>query len=425
MKKTLILLLLFLPLSISADEKEVEQKAASFKKENFEKRIDIKGHFRWRHRTANNTGYKSAFTNFNDLRFRAGANIKANHFTNVYLEGHLDKNIGGYGGFSGDSGATGLATSGTGKDDLFGIHQAFAKINPNESFQFVLGRQILNYGDQLIISPLEWDNTGRVFDALKATYTYGFGEIDLFYSILAQGASVTTNTREDDDEFSGLYSSMDLGAYAKNIDFYVLHRIQKSLASRPELSVLGFRAKSKMRNFDYRFEATVQNEKKSALNSKGGWQVNPEIGYTFGWKKLRLAFQYFVANENYIQLYPLGHGFLGYADMFGRRNIKGQAFHLKFSPTEKLVFTTEFHLLKRRVITADAYKVNGSSAYSSSSSSDDLGSEIDVTLIWKMAKGNKLVTGLAQFMPGDYIKGTGINGSKSYSLGYLMYILKF
>jgi hypothetical protein len=51
--------------------------------------------------------------------------------------------------------------------DPFDVHQAYVKIGGNEvSVAFTAGNQLLNYGDQRLISPLDW-TASRTFDALR------------------------------------------------------------------------------------------------------------------------------------------------------------------------------------------------------------------------------------------------------------------
>ncbi len=383
--------------------------------EHHEGKTKLKGHFRWRTESANNAGYAGPKYNVHLLRARLGMDIKASSKVDLYLEAHGAKNIGGQNGL-------GQETSSTAVDDLVGLHQAYANTRFMDNLHVKLGRQILSYGDQMVISPLEWNNTGRVFDAAKVTYKFWKGKVDAFYSVLASNA---TTTRKDEDELSGLYSNFNFGDWAKDFDLYVLYRTQRTATGGPTLTMLGHRIKSKIGKVDYRFEASVQKENTTTAPAKKGGQYNLEVGYTFDWQNLRLGAQYFVAGKNYVQLYPLGHAYLGYADIFGRRNIKGLVFHTKANISDTWMAKLDYHMFSKHDKDASAYKVNGTTAYTGSSTSDKLGSEIDLIIKNQFQENASITFGVSRFMAGDFMKSVSSQKEKNFNLGYLTYMVKF
>src|ERR1043166_7575731 len=63
------------------------------------------------------------------------------------------------------------------------VHQGFAEIRNllDQPLSVKLGRQELSYGDQHLISPLDWNNVSRAWDGIKLHYTPGPVMLDAFY----------------------------------------------------------------------------------------------------------------------------------------------------------------------------------------------------------------------------------------------------
>jgi hypothetical protein len=174
-----------------------------------------------------------------------------------------------------------------------------------------------------------------------------------------------------------------------------------------KLFVAGARVASQVSSFDYRAEYTKQWGSIVADSSEA-FQYDAELGYRFsdeGWKP-RLSVEAFTAGKDFDQLYATAHKWLGYADIFGRKNITGGVAHLSFVPFENLTVQTDYHYFSRYSNEAPAYKVNGSTALGTANGSNSmaLGDELDVTLKYKLTKGVGVAGGYSYFMPGDYLK---------------------
>jgi hypothetical protein len=385
--------------------------------------VTFKGHFRLRAEQKERTDLASE-QEFASLRIRPAVTFAPKPELSVTLEPQFSRTFGeriwvpaAATGINANTQASGLTT-----DPNFLVHQGFADYRAFEGFSLKAGRQVLAYGDELVIGASDWGNIGRSFDAVRARYAQGPATIDLFASKL-----VDTNTAlagVGDKDFYGLYTTFDLGAAVKALDFYLLdQRDSSTTAATTNLWVAGLRAKSKVGVFVYRAEAT--REFGSALG-EAGYQLDAELGVELpGSSKVKLSVEGLTSGQDYNQLFATTHKWLGYADVFGRRNITSGVLHASVSPLDKLTTQLDLHLFSRTSDTAPAYKVDGSTALGTvaGSASKSLGTEVDLTLIYDASDALSFSAGASTLAPGDYL--TAQFGEDHPWFGYAQMMVKF
>jgi hypothetical protein len=292
------------------------------------------------------------------------------------------------------------------------FHQAYGIYQPVDGFKLFVGRQVLSYGDELIIGQADWNNISRSFDALRVRAAYGFGWTDVFASKLVD-LNVSGPGPGDRDLF-GIYNGWSFGSYLKEFDVYGLALHDATVVTPSNTVAVGLRAKSKVDQFDYRAEWTRETRTSS------GYQANVEGGYTLDVEAApRISGEYFYASADYNQLFPTGHKWLGYADVLGRRNIKGVGGHLSSGLTEWLSLQGDYYSFQRVDLRRSAYKLNGTTALGSgaASSSADIGSEADLTFKIKASKAVTFSAGGGMFFSGSYLRSQfgGVNPTFSYA----------
>lgn len=358
------------------------------------KRVELSGHVRLRAETDDKTDYSSR-RSFSLLRVRPAVTIRPDSDVSVLVEPQFARTMG-------ESGLSGNTT-----DPAFGVHQAYVDYHPWDWSGFLLGRQVLAYGDELVVGALDWNNTGRSFDAFRARVKHGEGTgwSDLFTAKLVNG----NISGGGDKDFHGVYITRDLGSAFKAVDVYAFYLKDETgiPATRPtDLWTAGTRLKSPIEDFDYRAEATGQWGT-SASGSQKGHQADLEAGYTFSKENgMRMALEGFTSSADYNQLFPTSHKWLGYADVLGRRNVSGGAARGSMKLTDNLSANADYHRFYRTNRGSPAFKINGTTTLGSTSRSDstDVGTELDLTLKYKASEPVLFIGGASVFSPGTYLR---------------------
>ena len=116
---------------------------------------------------------------------------------NIFLEGE-------------ESSSTGDKRNPNLESDQFDLHQGYVTLGNAAVFPVTVkaGRQELSYGDERLIGAFDWNNIGRVFDAVKFRYTAGAGTwVDAFTGHVVIPRDNHFDTPNDYDTFSGIYAS--------------------------------------------------------------------------------------------------------------------------------------------------------------------------------------------------------------------------
>lgn len=359
--------------------------------------LKVNGHFRARYENSNRTNLANK-RDFTLLRVRPAVSFQVNPNVLVLLEPQFARTLGENALPAGS--ATPAVSSGSTVDPDFSVHQAFGEYK-SDALSFRVGRQILAYGDELILGALEWNNIGRTFDAMKVRYSHGLGWMDAFTSKISETNAATAGA--GDKDFHGFYSSMDLGSALKNLDFYVLYLEDSGLTRAQKIGTFGLRAKSNLGNFFYRLEADTQWESSAGEDA---YQADFETGWqSSAPHKTLFSIEGFTSGRTYTQMYPTAHKWLGYADVFGRRNISGGVFHFSTQPTSKLSAQLDYHYFQRTSDSATPVKLDGTTAIgtATASTSKELGSEIDLTLSYDVLPGLTAMGGYSILFFGDYM----------------------
>lgn len=322
------------------------------------------------------------------------------------------------------------------------IQNLFLDAKLTENLTLRVGRQELLYGDQRLISPLDWANTRRTFSGARGIYTGEKWNIDGFFTHPADRSVANQSTIDDADEdqdFFGVYATrkgLDIGA----VDFYYLgfedqdvdfqyHTIGSRVAGKSEGGLL------------YNFEGGVQfGENAPGLGDHGagfftgglGRQLNfgdwkPTVWAWYDWASGEEDFDDVARGDNsFDQLFPLGHKYLGFMDLFGRRNI--QDYNLQFiTPfmSSKVNLLIWYHYFRLDQLTTP-YDIVGQPFNTVSQAGDrELGHEIDVLFNINVNPRNNVLIGYSHFSAGDYYDTTPGVVSNDADFFYVQYQTRF
>lgn len=330
-------------------------------------------------------------------------------------------------------------------DDAFDLRLATLEFGHPKELSFKLGRQVLSYGDERLVGPLEWLNFSRTFDAAKLHYQQKDWWVDGFVSSVVRPHESHFNTSDFTDTqnsrhqvFSGLYfSSNSLPMQAA--DLYAFHLHEESMLGGTDFLTLGTRLKGdplKLSGWDYTFELDGQMGQVLGKDLSA-YAYHLEGGYNWlhsAWKP-RLAIEYSHGSgdgnvtdnkvNTFQNLFPTNHPPYGFMDTFAWQNMHNLVLRLAAQPHEKVKTTLDLHGFWL-ADTGDAwYRANGTTKVRpiTSSASNYAGSELDFTVNTKLNKHLDMLVGYSHFFAGAYLNDTGAGDDADFA--YLMLTLNY
>ncbi len=307
------------------------------------------------------------------------------------------------------------------------IQNLFFDTKLTEGLTLRLGRQELLYGSQRLVSPLDWANTRRTFDGGKFIYKGDTWKVDGFFTHpvnrIAANESRIDDTNENVD-FYGLYatrSDLNIGtvdAYYLGLDNSVedfdYHTLGTRVAGKSEGGLL------------YEVEGGVQfgsnspgygdhsagfftgglGRQLSICTDCGEW--NPTVWFWYDWASGGDDVPAARGDDGFDELFPLAHKYLGFMDLFGRRNINDV--NAQFitpvmgSSKVKLLLWYHYFFLDQKTTPYSVVMTpyNGDNA----AGDRELGQEIDVLFDITLNPRNNVLLGYSHFSAGDYYDTT-------------------
>jgi len=133
------------------------------------------------------------------------------------------------------------------------------------------------------------------------------------------------------------------------------------------------------------------------------------------------------AGNGFNQLFPLGHKYFGFMDLYGRSNIETPNVLVQASPHDKVRLQLWYHYFFLENANDTPYNVN-MTAFSpgSAPASRDLGHEIDLTTQYLITPRMDILFGYSHFFAGQYYKLTpGLPYRGDADFFYTQYSLNF
>lgn len=296
------------------------------------------------------------------------------------------------------------------KDGRFMLNEAWANLDLKNGFFTKIGRQSLVYDDERILGGLDWNTSGRFYDALKAGYEDGNSKLHLILafnqneekviggSYYAPGGQPFKNMQTlwykytNNKSFDASFLFMNLGLEGGDIvtqdaDTKYMQTTGTNLA----YTINSFKLTG---TFYYQLGKTTANKDISALL----WAVSASYQATPKWK-LMLASDFLSGDKGnnpdklkaFNPLYGTHHKFYGtmdyfYASSFVNGHNPGlwdNQLGITFSPISKLNMMLSYHYFSTVV---DVY--NGADKLKK-----HLGSEVDFQLNWNVMPDVSLSTG--------------------------------
>lgn len=332
-------------------------------------------------------------------------------------------------------------------DDAFDLRLASVELGNPKHLSVKLGRQVLSYGDERLVGPLEWLNFSRTFDAVKLHYQAPTWWVEAFTSSVVRIHESRFNLSDWGDNrdvrnqfFSGVYfSSQFLPFQTTDLYAYQLHEESPTLTGGTDYVTYGTRLKgdaTKLRGWDYTLEFVGQAGQVGGRALRA-YAHHLEGGYNWlktTWKpRVALEYSYGSGDSNagdghvttFQNLFPTNHPPYGFMDIFSWQNMHDVVLRLAAQPHAKVKTTLDFHSFWL-ANTGDAwYRANGTTRLRniSPNASSHAGCEVDFTVNTKLTPHLDMLLGYSHFFAGAYLADTGASDDADFA--YLMVTLNY
>lgn len=286
-----------------------------------------------------------------------------------------------------------------------------------------VGRQELALGRERLVSPLEWGNVRRTLEGIAVATAGPRGVVHGFWSRPVPVRKYDFNERSGATAFYGLhvspatrrFSGLDLYWYGLNNDAATYngttgaerrHTFGARVAGPPTAP-----------RVDYEVEAayqtgTVGSEDIAAamLTVQVGWRLSRIAGAPRLYAQLDYASGDDAAGGSvgtFNHLFPLGHAYLGFADVLGRQNVVDLSVG-GAARVGRANVAVDLHRFLR-ASTADAMYGSGGAVTrpGAGGTSRSVGTEVDLTYRRVLGRGVNLAAGYSRVFAGAFIAESG------------------
>lgn len=276
-----------------------------------------------------------------------------------------------------------------------------------------VGRQELLYGSQRLVSPLDWANIRRTFDGVKAFYRSDALDIDAFATRPVRKSLNDWDSSNLDQSFYGIWSTYkksELGT----IDLYWLgYENNAGGAAGPfRYQTFGSRVNGEKHSILYDLEGAYQTgEFQGADHDAGFFTIG--FGHQFkemSWKPKVMVYYDWASGDaiprnGFNQLFPLGHAYLGWMDLFARNNIEDFNVQLTAKPCDSWTLIAWYHVFNRQDTDDVPYTLtNNPYPGTTPAGSRYLGQEIDFLAKCQLTPRSDIIFGYSHFFTGTYFQ---------------------
>lgn len=330
--------------------------------------------------------------------------------------------------------------------DLLNLFTDIKLANVNNGPVYIrVGRQELLYGSQRLISTLDWVNTRRTFQGVKAFWRTPEWDLDAFWvrpMIIEKGNVDNWDTQQN---FFGLWAT-NKPKPGHLIDLYFLSLENERNLTAAVLKQGGFlqvdshthtiggRLAGNFDNFLYEIEGMYQFGRRQGRDVSA-FAAATGLGYRLplpmnpqGWIRYDFASGdngQGGNNNTFNQLFPFGHYYMGFLDRIGRQNIHDINAQFTMHPMHWITFITQYHRFYLANDRDYLYNAAGFATYRdpTGASGSHVGDELDFRLNLHLKRHHDVLLGYSKLWAGDYLQrqAPGVNPD----LFYIQYNFRF
>lgn len=306
----------------------------------------------------------------------------------------------------------------------FVLFEGWAQYSFTDVVSAKVGRQPLSYDNQRILGGLDWANQGRSFDAALIKFKGAKSQLDLGFALNAKNESKTTLPTTvvfaTDLDFKDMqYAWYHTSIKKLGVSFLALNLGREYLKTPTEAETNYYQTLGTFANYAGKkvtFDFSLYGQTgKIGKNEVSAWETAANLGYAFTPKfKATLGYEFLSGKDqtststvvkSFNPIFGTNHAFNGFMDYFyvgnhgGSVGLQDLTVKLDF-PIKKVKLSVAphiFHSANELATTTDKY----------------LGTELDITAVYKMYKDITLVAGYSQMFASDAMValkgGTGLN----------------
>ncbi|MHB0954847.1 MAG: alginate export family protein [Pirellulaceae bacterium] len=308
-----------------------------------------------------------------------------------------------------------------------------------------VGRQELLLGSQRLVSPLDWANTRRTFEGVRAFRHGEKWDLDAFWVQFVLPLPDKFDRPEENQDLMGAWATYrrEKGEF---LDFYYLFLNNTNNINRQgiteapvEVSTLGSRWTGDECSYLWDFEGAVQfgdrgnSDLVAGMATAGvGKHMEGLRGSPTGW--LYYDFASGDADPNggtshtFNHLYPFGHYYLGWADLVGRQNIHDASAQLYFYPNHWTSVWLQYHQFWLAEARDALYNAAGA-AYRrdpTGQAGTHVGQEFDIVVNFHLTDTSDILLAYCKLWGGEFLEGTaGPNQAADADVMYFIYQVKW
>jgi len=300
-----------------------------------------------------------------------------------------------------------------------------------------LGRQEIRYGSARLMMAPNWANRRRTHDGVRFIYESDDWEINPFWvrpAIRNHTTFTSFDSTNPNQQLYGIFSTYK-GLEDDTVDLYWLANDLQNSASGARYDTLGSRLLGQRNSWLYELEGGLQlgvNPDDTSHTagfvtlglgrqlSSSAW--NPELWIYYDW-----ASGDDTTGNGFHHYVPRAHYYMGFMDLFGRRNLEDLNIRLTTKPTDKLTVLAWCHFFS--LANGDDVPYNLSmkpyaGLAAGSAGSQTLGTELDLMLTYNFTEQTQFRFGYSYFWAGafyDTTPGIPTNTNASFLYSHVSY----
>ena len=320
------------------------------------------------------------------------------------------------------------------------LYQAHANILMHEGegkLTARLGRQEIRYGSARLMMAPGWANRRRTHDGVRFIYESEDWEVNPFWvrpAIRDRSSFTTFDETNPDQQLYGIFSTYK-GLKNNQIDLYWLAFDLRNSGSGARYDTLATRYVGERNDWLYEVEGGVQlGSNPDDTNHVAGFAtcgIGRKLS-SFSWKpELWLYYDWASGDDTvgngFHHYVPRAHYYLGFMDLFGRRNIEDLNILLTAKPTRKLSLLAWCHFFSLANGNDVPYNLNMrpyAGLAAGSAGSQTLGTELDLMVTYDFSEQTQFRFGYSYFWAGkfyDTTPGVPSNDDASFLYSHISY----